>query len=97
MKIIAIHQWKHEDLKTVTKKVIEVLQTPPSGISLLETWISGDEAWCIWEGASPELGKHVKAYLDSRIPEMYTEVKEVIQWFPPSADIYAFIHGLASQ
>ena len=92
-----MHQWKNEDLKTVTRKVIEALQTLPPGVSLVDTWMSGDEAWCIWEGASPELGQQVKAYLDGKVPEMYTEVKEVIRWFPPSADLFMFIHRLVSQ
>jgi hypothetical protein len=92
----AIHKWKKEKMPTVARKVIEALQQVPEGVNICSSWISAgqDGAWCVWEAESPE---QVKKFLTAQVPEMETEVKPVLQWFPPSPDLYAFIHTLVTQ
>jgi hypothetical protein len=96
VKAVAIHEWKAENTKVVTRKVIEALATIPSGVTLIGTWSIEGGAYCIWEGSSPDLAAQVKAYMTEKVPEMKTETKPVVQWYPPGPDLYDFIHGLVS-
>jgi len=92
---VAIHKWKLEDLATVTRKVIEALQQIPKGVCLCSSYIDAEQtgAWCVWEA---ETAKQVKDFLTRKVPEMKTDVKPVLQFSPPSPDLYALIHTLVS-
>ena len=80
----------------VTRKVIEALSALPPGVTLVGTWLVEGGAYCVWEGSLPELAAQIKAYMDQKVPEMETETKPATQFYPPSADIFSFIHGLVS-
>jgi len=92
---VAIHKWKIEDLTTVTRKVIEALQQIPEGVCMCSSYLDSGQtgAWCVWEAKSKE---QVKDFLTEKVPEMETDVKPVLQFFPPSPDIYALIHALVT-
>jgi len=89
------HKWKKEDLKTVAKKVIEAMGQTLEGAKMISSHLRADQcgAWCVWEAKSAE---QVHDFLAKWIPEMETEVVPVLQWFPPSADLYSITHVLIS-
>lgn len=90
---VAVHKWKKEDLKTVARKVIEAGNQPIEGFKMCSAYLRADQtgAWCVWEAKKAE---QVKDFLNKWVPEMETEVLPVLQWFPPSADLYAITHVL---
>jgi hypothetical protein len=91
---IALHTWKEEDFKVVGRKVIEMIPNMPKGTTMINSFADARQigAWCIYETENPD---EVKAYLDDSIPEMTTELIPVIQFCPPSADLYKLIHVLS--
>ena len=92
---VATHKWKKENVKTVARKVIEAMGKLPEGVNLCCSYLRADMtgAWCVWEAKSAE---QIKNHLTKMVPEMETDVVPAIQWFPPSADIYAIMHTLIS-
>jgi hypothetical protein len=92
---LALHTWKKENLKVVAKKVVEALPTLPKGSTIVSSNLDARMigAWCFYETEHPE---EVKKYLDSKVPEMTTEMIPVIQFYPPSGDVYKLVHILAS-
>ncbi|HDO41514.1 MAG TPA: hypothetical protein ENH03_01240 [Candidatus Bathyarchaeota archaeon] len=93
---LAIHKWKKEDNMTVTRKVLEVLRSLPEDICPCFSYVGNLEAWCIYKAKSKEAGEKIKEFFEQRIPEMETEVKPVLQFYPPSPDIYTIIHTLVA-
>ena len=92
---VATHNWKQEEFKTVTKKVIEALQQIPEGATLYQTYVKAnmDGAWCIWQAESADL---VKNFITEKVPEMETEVTPAVQFFPPNPELYGIIHRIIS-
>jgi len=78
------------------RKVLEVLQSLPEDVCLCFSYIRNLEAWCIYKAKSKEAGKKVKEFFEQKIPEMETEVKPVLRFYPPSPDIYTIIHTLVA-
>jgi len=92
---VAVHKWKKKDLKIVAKKVIEAGNQPIKSFKMCYAYMKADQtgAWCVWEA---EKAEQVKNFLTKWVPEMETEVLQVLQWFPPSADLYTITHVLIS-
>jgi len=92
---LALHTWKKENLKVVSRKVIEALPSLPKGSTIVSSNIDARQigAWCFYETEHPE---EVKKFLEARVPEMTTEMIPVIQFYPPGADSYKLMHILAS-
>jgi hypothetical protein len=92
---MCVHTWKKEDFKVVGKAVIEVLPQLPKGTTLVYSMTDARQtgAWCVYDTDKPS---EVKALLDKHIPQMTSEMLPIIQFFPPSADIYKILHILAS-
>lgn len=90
---VAVHKWKKEDFVTVSKKVLRALGSLPQGVSLCSSYVYDTGAWCVYTAESSEAGEQVKAFL-AQVPEMETEVVPVLQFYPPSPDIYAMIYNL---
>ena len=88
---IATHKWGKEDTQTVMKKVI--LGKTPAELILHSIHITPEmtEAFCLREAEAKE---QIENFLRKEIPEMTTEVKQVIQWFPPGKDLYSVIYTL---
>jgi hypothetical protein len=59
--------------------------------------VTDTDAYCIYTAPSVEAGGQIQAFFTERIPEMKTEVKPVLQFFPPSPDIYALVHNLITK
>ena len=90
---VAVHKWKKEDFVIVAKKVLKVLGEPPEGVSLCSSYVYDTGAWCVYTAESSEAEEQIKAFL-ARVPEMETEVIPVLQFYPPSPDIYAMMYNL---
>lgn len=92
---IALHTWKEEDLKEVGRKVIEAMPNMPKGVTMISSFLDARKigSWCIYETENPN---ELKEFLDENVPEMTTEMIPVIQFCPPSADLYKLIHVLSS-
>lgn len=92
---IALHKWKKKDFVKVGKKVIEALSQLPEGVSLCSSYCDAEQtgAWCIYEAES---GDAIQKFLMDKVPEMSTDVKPVIQFFPPSPDLYQMLHIVMS-
>jgi hypothetical protein len=92
---VAIHKWKKENLKTVAKKVIEAMGQTLEGANMCSSYLRADQtgAWCVWEAKSAD---QVKDFLKKWVPEMETEVVPVLQWYPPSPNLYTITHVLIS-
>jgi len=89
---VAVHKWKKEDFVKVARKVLEALGSLPEGINLCSSYVYDAGAWCVYSSEASEAAKKIKAFLTEKVPEMTTEVTPVLQFFPPSADIYPLIH-----
>ncbi len=87
-------KWKREDDVTVTRKVIEAMQKAPEDIKLCAGYTGECEAWGLLEAKSKE---QAKAFITENIPEMEIEVKPVLQFYPPSLDLYTVIHQMITQ
>ncbi len=90
---VAVHKWKKENFVIVTKKVLKVLGNLLEGVSLCSSYVYDTGAWCVYTAESSEAGGQIKAFL-AQVPEMGTEVVPVLQFYPPSPDIYAMIYNL---
>lgn len=79
----------------VGRKVIEAIPNLPKGTALISSHTDARQtgAWCIYDTEEPEA---VMNFLDEKVPEMATEMIPVIQFFPPSADLYKMIHIFSS-
>ena len=91
---IAIHKWKKENTSTVLKKVIEVLKQLPEDICICHSYSKDLEAWCIYKAKTEDAGEQIKKLFEEHVPEMETEVKSVLQFYPPSEDLYSLIYDL---
>ena len=74
----------------------ELVVSLPEDICLCCSYVAGLEAWCIYKAKSKEAGEKVKDFLREKVPEMETEVKPVLQFYPPSPDLYALMHTLVT-
>ena len=90
----AVHTWKAKDFVTVGKKVLGALANLPKGIALCSSYVHNTGGWCIYSAESQEGGKQIKTFLNTAVPEMTTDVTPVLQFFPPSPDIYPLIANL---
>jgi hypothetical protein len=91
---VAVHTWKKEDFVTVAKRVIEVLADPPEGIVLCSSYVYDTGAWCVYTSELSNAEKKIEDFLKKSVPKMKTEVKPVLQFFPPSQDIYPLVHQI---
>ena len=90
----ATHTWKKEDLITVASKVMAALQQLPKGVTLCSSYLTMDSAYCVYQAESSEAGEQTQQFLTKMVPEMETTVKPVLQFFPPSQDLYALMQQL---
>jgi len=92
---IVVHKWKKEEFKTVAKKVIEAMQQLPEGMAMCTSYCDANQtgAWCLWEAESAE---QLEKFLKKMIPEMSCDAKPVVQFFPPSPDLYMLMHTILS-
>jgi len=90
---MAIHSWKKEDANTIAKKVIEGMQKLPEGMQICFAYLKADQTggWCVWQGESAE---QIANTLREAAPEMKTDAVQILQWFPPSLDVYAIMHSM---
>jgi len=93
---MCLHTWKKEDFKVVGKNVVEAIPQLPQGTTLVYSMTDARQTgpWCVYDTDKPD---EVKALLDRHVPQMTTEFVPVIQFFPPSADIYKILHIVTSQ
>ncbi len=91
---VAVHTWKKEDFIAVGKKVIEALGNLPDGISLCSSYIHETGGWCVYTSESSEAGKQIEDFLTKNVPNMKSEVTPVLQFFPPSQDLYAVLYKI---
>jgi hypothetical protein len=91
---MVVHKWKKKDFNTVGKKVIEAMAQLPEGMAMCSSYCDADQtgAWCLWEAKSAE--QLVEFF--KNMPIMSSDVKPVLQFFPPSADLYQMIHIMLS-
>jgi Domain of unknown function (DUF3303) len=92
---MVVHTWKKEDFKVIGRKVIEALQNLPNGTTIVSSMTDARQtgAWCVYDTDKPA---ELKTFLDRNVPEMTSEVLPVVQFFPPSPDLYKIVHILAS-
>ena len=93
-KYLAVHVWEKEDFATVGKKVIEGMPGLPEGVILRSSHCDARKtgAWCLYELDRPEV---LEEFWAEQVPEMKTELIPVIQFFPPSEDLYKMMHAMA--
>ena len=91
---VATHKWKKENLITVAGKVMAALPQLPKGVTLCSSYITEDSGWCVYQSESSEAGEQIQKFLTNAVPEMETKVKPVLQYFPPSQDLYALMQRL---
>ena len=91
---MVVHKWKKEDFNTVGKKVIELMQQVPEGVGMCSSYCSADQtgAWCLWEAGSVEQLENIF----KTVHEMSSDIKPVVQFFPPSEDLYQIMHIILS-
>jgi len=88
---VAIHKWKKEAFVTVGSKVMAALQQLPKGVTLCSSYVTDDGGWCVYQAESSKAGEPIQQFLTKAVPEMETKVKPVLQFFPPSQDLYALM------
>ena len=91
MLFVAVHTWKAEAFVTIAKKVLGALGNLPKDIVLCSSYVHNTGGWCIYSAESQGAGKQIKDFLTTSVPEMTTDVTPVLQFFPPSPDIYPLI------
>jgi len=91
---IAIHKWKREDDLVVSKDVLKAIQSIPKDLCLCASYVGELEAWCIYEAKSKEAGELIEKFFEENVPKMETEVKPVLQFAPPSKDLYVIMYNL---
>ena len=94
MFFVAVHTWKKEDFVAVGQKVLEALASLPKGITLCSSYVYDSGGWCVYSGESSDAAGKIKAFLTKNVPKMKTDVTPVLQFFPPSQDIYPLIHQI---
>ena len=87
------HKWQKENVKTVSKKVIEAMAQLPEGAALVSSHLRADMtgAVCIWQAKSAE---EIGDYMRKMVPEMESDVVPAFQFFPPAADVYTIMHEM---
>jgi hypothetical protein len=92
---MVLHSWRQKDFATTARKVIEALSKLPEGITCRYSWVaaSQDSAYCIYE-ANADKGAVIADFLRNAVPEMTSEVKQVLMFAPPSQDLYMIMHSL---
>lgn len=91
MFFVAEHTWKAKDFMTVGKKILGVLSKLPEGVALCSSYVHDTGGWCVYSAESMDAGAKVQAFLTAAAPEATTKVTPVLQFFPPSPDIYPLI------
>jgi hypothetical protein len=92
---MVVHKWKKEDFPVIGKKVIEAMAQLPEGMALCTSYCDADQtgAWCLWEAKSAE---QLEDFLTKMIPDASSDAKPVVQFFPPTPDLYQIMHILVS-
>ncbi len=90
---MCLHTWKKEDFKMVGRKVVEVIPQLPKGTTFVSSMADARQtgAWCVYDTDKPD---EVKALLEKHVPHMTSEMIPIIQFFPPSGDVYKIMHLL---
>ncbi|RLE62214.1 MAG: hypothetical protein DRJ38_10055 [Thermoprotei archaeon] len=88
---IATHKWGKGDTLTVIKKVLLAKRPPELKLHTVHMTTDMTEGFSLWEAES---SKQVEDFIRKEIPEMNTEVKQVIEWFPPGQGLYMVIYNI---
>ena len=90
----AEHTWNAKDFVTVGKKFLGALNNLPEGIALCSSFVHNTGGWCVYSAEPMNAGVKIQAFLTAAVPEAKTKVTPVLQFFPPSPDIYPLISNI---
>ena len=71
------------------------MQQIPEGMVMCTAYCDTSQigAWCIWEADSAD---QLEKFLKKMVPEMSRDAKPVVQFYPPSPDLYTLMHTILS-
>lgn len=72
------------------------MENVPEGFNLYASYVAVEEAKaiCIWKAPSTEA---LNRFFEEKTPGMKQKVYKIMQFYPPSIDLYSMIYSILSQ